>query len=208
LSPAELQKLGNHQPLYTVLFTPWHGNARKALQCFYGLIDLLRDVYKQQKDAIETEYLFLFYKIIRKLDATFQEREAQPGAEPLSLRSFKLFLYELFKQTKIPFTGEPVSRLQIMGMLETRTLDFENVIILSANEKTLPQAKKQNSLIPLDISLQLGLPTYRSQESILSYHFYRLLQRAKKCICCIYCLLIPTVPERKAVFSTRLSMNW
>jgi ATP-dependent exoDNAse (exonuclease V) beta subunit len=67
-----------------------------------------------------------------------------------------------------------------MGMLETRTLDFENVIILSANEKVLPGTKKQNSLIPLDISQQFGLPNYRSQEATISYHFYRLLQRARK----------------------------
>ncbi|QHT69558.1 PD-(D/E)XK nuclease family protein [Rhodocytophaga rosea] len=180
LSPAELQALGKHEALFEVLFTPWNGDARKALQCFYRLIDLLRCVYHNRKDAIETEYLYLFYTIIKRLDAILEERQAQPDVEPLSLRSFKLFLYELFKQTKIPFSGEPVSQLQIMGMLETRTLDFENVIILSANEKTLPQAKKQNSLIPLDISLQLGLPTYRSQEATMSYHFYRLLQRAKK----------------------------
>lgn len=179
LSPAELQELGKKEALFQVLFTPWNGDARKALQCFYGLTDLLRLVYKNRKDAIETEYLYQFYTIIKRLDTILEDRQAQAGAEPLSLRSFKLFLYELFKQIKIPFSGEPVSQLQIMGMLETRTLDFENVIILSANEKTLPQAKKQHSLIPLDISLHLGLPTYRTQEAIMSYHFYRLLQRAK-----------------------------
>lgn len=180
LSPEELQSLGNHQRLFKVLFTPWNGEARKALGCFYELINILREVYKVHKDAIETEYLFRFYAIIKRLDSILQEREAQAGAEPLSLRSFKLFLYELFKQNKIPFSGEPISKLQIMGMLETRTLDFENVIILSANEKVLPGAKKQNSLIPLDISMQFGLPNYRSQEATISYHFYRLLQRAKR----------------------------
>jgi hypothetical protein len=180
LSPEELQCLGKHEQLFTVLFTPWNGEARKALHCFYSLIDVLRQVYRVHKDAIETEYLFRFYKIIKRLDAILQEREKQSGSETLSLRSLKLFLYELFKQDKIPFSGEPVSKLQIMGMLETRTLDFENVIILSANEKVLPGVKKQNSLIPLDISLQFGLPNYRSQEATISYHFYRLLQRAKK----------------------------
>jgi hypothetical protein len=180
LSPEELQHLGNHEALFKVLFTPWNGEARKALRCFYELIDVLREVYKVHKDAIETEYLFRFYTITKRLDTILREREAQAGAESLSLRSFKLFLYELFKQNKIPFSGEPVSQLQIMGMLETRTLDFENVIILSANEKVLPGAKKQNSLIPLDIGQQFGLPNYRSQEATISYHFYRLLQRARR----------------------------
>lgn len=180
LSPDELQELGQHQPLFEVLFTPWHGNPERALRCFTQLIDVLRGVYRDRQDAIEVEYLYLFSTIIRRLEKILLERSRKPDAERLSLRSFKLFLYELLKQTKIPFTGEPVSQLQIMGMLETRTLDFENVIILSANEKTLPQAKKQHSLIPLDASLQFGMPTYRSQEATMSYHFYRLLQRARR----------------------------
>lgn len=180
LSPEELQRIGKHEQLFKVLFTPWNGEARNALRCFYDLIDVLRKVYKVNKDAIETEYLFRFYKIIKRLDTILQERENQSGIETLSLRSLKLFLYELFKQDKIPFSGEPVSKLQIMGMLETRTLDFENVVILSANEKVLPGVKKQNSLIPLDVSQQFGLPNYRSQEATISYHFYRLLQRAKR----------------------------
>jgi hypothetical protein len=180
ITPEELLRIGDGDGLLKVLFTPWEGEPARALTCFRGLIDQLREVYKARKEAIEIEYLYLFSTIIRRLDTILKERYAKPGAEKLSLRSFRLFLYELFKQTRIPFSGEPVSSLQIMGMLETRTLDYDTVIILSANEKTLPQPKKQNSLIPLDACQQFGLPTYRSQEATMSYHFYRLLQRARK----------------------------
>lgn len=173
----ELILLAEEHPFFITLFTPWDGDAQQALKCFYELIDHLRLVYQDRKDALEIEYLYLFRQMTQRLDDIMRDRAARPDAEKLSLRSFRLFLNELFRQTKIPFSGEPVSDLQIMGMLETRTLDFETVIMLSANENILPQGKKQQSLIPFDASMQFGLPTYRTQEAVISYHFYRLLQR-------------------------------
>ncbi len=173
----ELITLAEEHPFFVTLFTPWNGESPQALKCFYELIEHLRQVYQDRKDALEIEYLYLFRQMTQRLDDIMRDRAARPNAEKLSLRSFRLFLNELFRQTKIPFSGEPVSDLQIMGMLETRTLDFDTVILLSANENTLPQGKKQQSLIPFDASMQFGLPTYRTQEAVMSYHFYRLLQR-------------------------------
>lgn len=66
-----------------------------------------------------------------------------------------------------------------MGILESRTLDFENVIISSVNESTLPAGKKQNSFIPIDIKRKFELPTHLDKDAIFAYHFYRLLQRSK-----------------------------
>ncbi|MDJ1502160.1 PD-(D/E)XK nuclease family protein [Xanthocytophaga agilis] len=174
----ELFALSENHPFFLTLFTPWHGESQQALKCFYELIEHLRQVYQDRKDALEIEYLYLFRQMVQRLDDIMKDRAARPNAEKLTLRSFRLFLNELFRQTKIPFSGEPVSDLQIMGMLETRTLDFDTVILLSANENTLPQGKKQQSLIPFDASTQFGLPTYRTQEAVMSYHFYRLLQRS------------------------------
>jgi CRISPR/Cas system-associated exonuclease Cas4 (RecB family) len=177
LTPEQLFELSENHLLFRILFSPWKDNPRLALNCFQELIDLLREVYKSQKNAIETEYLFLFYTFVQRLEQIITQRENLN--DDLSMRSFRLFLNELFKQTKIPFGGEPDGNLQIMGMLETRTLDFDNVIFLSCNEKTLPQAKHQNSLIPFDAQIQFGLPGYQVQEATIAYHFYRLLQRAK-----------------------------
>ena len=116
----------------------------------------------------------MFLTILHRLEKIlFKNRE-------LSLKSFKHFLYELIKQEKIPFSGEPVSNLQIMGMLETRCLDFERVIILSVNEGVLPSAKQVNSLIPFDACTEYHLPVYTDQDAVMSYHFFRLLQRAKE----------------------------
>ena len=80
----------------------------------------------------------------------------------------------------ISLIGEPLSGLQILGMLETRNLDFKRVILLSANEGILPAGRGGNTLIPLHLKSVFGLPTYVEKDSVYAHHFYRLLQRAKE----------------------------
>ncbi|RYF39093.1 MAG: PD-(D/E)XK nuclease family protein, partial [Cytophagaceae bacterium] len=189
LTEQEMKELGQDDPLVQVLFTRWpNEEPMKAIRTFHDLIDLLRDVYRTSQDAIEIEYLYLFFTLLKQLEATLERqgntgetarngRHARAQAD-VTVRSFRQFLYELIRQTSIPFTSEGKSQLQIMGMLETRALDFDRVIILSVNEGILPQSRKLNSLIPFDIASELFLPTYREQEAVMAYHFYRLLQRA------------------------------
>lgn len=176
LSSKDLAELSENDSLFAVIFKHWNNKPKNVTACFYQLIDLLRDVYKENQDAIETEYLYQFYLILQRMDAILEER-----GEAITMRSFKTFLYEFIKQTKIPFESETDDCLQIMGMLETRTLDFEQVIILSVNEGTLPQGKRQNTLIPFDAlsDPQFNLPTHNHADSVMAYHFFRLLQRAK-----------------------------
>jgi len=175
LSARELIELGQEHPLFKALFKTWR-NCDDILASFYDLIDLLKQVYQfQPENPIETEYLYIFYTLVKRLDSIFDCREQR-----ISVRSFKKFLYENIAQTRLPFSGEPISDIQVMGFLETRALDFENLIILSVNENILPQPKKHKSLMPYDVLKTFGLPTYAEQESITSYYFYRLLQRAKK----------------------------
>lgn len=176
LSSDELLALSDDHQLFKILFTHWQkNNSKQVIQTFYQLIELLREVYKEYKNALETEYLYLFYTLLKQFEQTIEEK-----SELITLRTLRSFMFELIRQTKIPFSGEPVSNLQIMGMLETRALDFERIIILSVNEGMIPQAKRQNSLIPYDAAQAVGLPTHQHQEAVMSYHFYRLLQRAKE----------------------------
>ncbi|MFT4032084.1 MAG: PD-(D/E)XK nuclease family protein [Siphonobacter sp.] len=177
IDDAELKTLGEDEPLFKVLFSRWEDDARRATQQLYALVDLLRPVYQEANDAIESEYLYEFYRILKQLERILAERTV-----PVTLKSFRRFLYELLRQTKIPFSGEPVAPLQIMGMLETRCLDFERVVILSMNEGVLPLGKKQNSLIPFDAAKELNLPTYDEADAIMSYHFFRLLKQAKEIV--------------------------
>ncbi|HKR04739.1 MAG TPA: PD-(D/E)XK nuclease family protein [Bacteroidia bacterium] len=89
------------------------------------------------------------------------------------------FIRKVIDKLKIPFSGEPVQGLQIMGFLETRVLDFENLYILSVNEDILPASSRGNSFIPYSLRKGFGLPAYEDQDAVYAYHFYRLLQRAK-----------------------------
>ena len=87
---------------------------------------------------------------------------------------------ELLNKETLDFKGEPLKGLQIMGMLESRVLDFETVILVSVNEGIIPAGKTQNSFIPFDVKIENRLPTYKEKDAIYTYHFYRLLQRAKR----------------------------
>lgn len=178
LEKKEMQAFAGADPLLRTLFKRWNMDKPiSAIRVLYDLIDQLREVYKAQQDAIEIEYLYLFFSLLKQLESTLSRQ-----TEAVTVGSFRSFLNELIRQTSIPFTSEGNSALQIMGMLETRALDFDRVIILSANEGILPQGRRLNSLIPFDIAIEKGLPTYREQESVMAYHLYRLLQRAKEVV--------------------------
>ncbi|MCU0339262.1 MAG: PD-(D/E)XK nuclease family protein [Spirosomaceae bacterium] len=176
LDPSQLLEWGDNHPLFKALFKRWDDKPQTIINALFELIDLLRTVYRDTKNAIETEYLYLFYTLLKQLETTL----AKENVEKLNVKLFRSFLYELIRQTRIPFSGEPLSPLQVMGMLETRALDFEKIIILSLNEGVFPTTKRQNSLIPFDIAREAGLPVYSDQDAVMSYHFYRLLQRASE----------------------------
>jgi hypothetical protein len=121
----------------------------------------------------ELEYLYQFSKIITRLKGLF---EAHPFVK--SIKTLREIFNSIAMVSRIPFYGEPLKGLQMMGMLETRNLDFDKIILLSVNEGTLPSASIGNSFIPFDIQQQFGLPTFREKNAVFAYHFYRLLQRA------------------------------
>jgi CRISPR/Cas system-associated exonuclease Cas4 (RecB family) len=100
--------------------------------------------------------------------------------EGLQIESFitlQKFFRETAQATKVPFYGEPLHGIQIMGMLETRVLDFKNIVLISVNENLLPAAKSNKSFIPFDIKRKFGMPTHLEKHAVFGYHFYRLLQR-------------------------------
>ena len=98
----------------------------------------------------------------------------------MSDATFGKVLKKLISSTSVPFTGEPLSGLQIMGVLESRTLDFENVIICSMNEGVFPKSPSRNSFIPLSLRRGFGLPSFEYWDALSAYTFYRLLTGAKK----------------------------
>ena len=99
--------------------------------------------------------------------------------EKLDFVVAEYFLKEKLNATTLPFTGNAHEGLQIMGLLETRMLDFKNVIVLSMNEGVLPKGKAAPSMMLYDIRRHFGLPTQQRKDAIFGYHFFRLLQRAQ-----------------------------
>ena len=141
---------------------------------FINQILALIDVLKVEVNTLEKEYLFRFYTAFTQLKTLQTEFEYFTDLKTLSQ-----FFKQLIDSESLSFQGEPLKGLQLMGMLETRVLDFENVILTSANEGVLPASSQQNSFIPFDVKIEFGLPTYREKDAIFSYHFFRLMQRAK-----------------------------
>jgi len=152
--------------------------------------------------GIEKEYLFRFYTIFQQLETlNFKYNHIE------DLKTLSLFYKQILQNEKLSFQGEPLQGLQLMGMLETRVLDFDTVIITSLNEGILPAGKNDNSFIPFDVKKHFELPTHQEKDAIFSYHFQRLLQRAKN----IY-LIYNTETDgygsgEKSRFLTQLEIN-
>jgi ATP-dependent helicase/DNAse subunit B len=140
---------------------------------FFTRILNLINLLKEDLNGLEKEYLFRFYTIFKQLQTLHTE-----FAYFQDLKTLHLFFKQLIALESLSFQGEPLQGLQLMGMLETRVLDFENVLITSVNEGVLPGNSQQNSFIPFDVKVAFGLPTYREKDAIYSYHFFRLIQRA------------------------------
>lgn len=98
---------------------------------------------------------------------------------PMEAATYYRLAERLCRGIIVPFKGEPLAGLQVMGTLETRALDFENVIIISANEGKFPSSNVEHSIVPYNLRVGFGLPTYELQDGIAAYHFYRSICRAR-----------------------------
>ncbi|MEF9931741.1 MAG: PD-(D/E)XK nuclease family protein, partial [Bacteroidales bacterium] len=121
-------------------------------------------------DSLEREFIYQYYLRINRLSKL---------NIPMEAATYFRFISKITSGIAVPFRGEPLSGLQVMGSLETRALDFENVIITSVNEGTFPSSNTAQSLIPYNLRCGFGLPTYELQDGIAAYHFYRSIARAK-----------------------------
>lgn len=162
-----------------LIFSP----AGEGLQLGRYLLKVLDNInlsYRNRKQAkgqvlLEEEYLGRTRTQLERLISTAEAYDARMSSDLLA----KL-IRQMLQQLKIPFVGEPLQGLQVMGMLETRSLDFDEVYMLSLNEGILPGAKDEPSLIPYFLRSAYGLPTVDMQDAVFAYHFYRLLMRTNK----------------------------
>ena len=137
-----------------------------------GLVSYIGWRLRDKEDMLlELDYAKRYHMVLNVLGAV--EISVTP-------RTWLSLLDSLLESVSVPFNGEPLEGLQIMGPLETRALDFKNLVILSANEGVFPRRSVSSSFIPPELRKGFGLPTYEYQDAVWAYYFYRLLQRAEK----------------------------
>lgn len=155
-----------------LLFENWNDNGPRAIETTLKLLGHLSG--KVGKNTIEM-------LIVQKLLEIFQNIQALSEKYPYinSIKTVFTLFSELIETTTLDFEGDAFEGLQVMGVLETRVLDFENIIITSVNEGIFPSGKSNASFITYDLKQQFKLPLYMEKDAIYTYHFYRLLQRAK-----------------------------
>ncbi|MBU2995772.1 PD-(D/E)XK nuclease family protein [Cellulophaga baltica] len=172
------------QQLYTIvpqkkkelalLFSEKEFSPITFIEICLDIISHLKNKFQKLESSLELEYLYRFNTLFNQILIHVKEHEFIKD-----IKSLQSLYKELISSETLDFQGDALQGTQIMGMLESRNLDFETVILTSVNEGILPSGKSNNSFIPFDIKKIYGLPTYKEKDAVYTYHFYRLLQRAK-----------------------------
>ena len=129
---------------------------------------------KNSNNAVGLEYLYHASLLCSKLDVILNDPALNPDLETI-----QLLVNNLISGLRLPFYGEPLNGLQILGMLETRLLDFTDIIMISVNEGLLPKGKHQTTFIPDEVRTHFGMQRYHERTAVFAYHFYRLMQRTE-----------------------------
>jgi hypothetical protein len=166
----------NPSDLFFLLFQKWENGSMPVLETISKLLQTIKTNLSKdnEEEKISKAFVYAIFKTINKLINYYSKHAHIDKIETL---------YAIYKQVidlaEVSFEGEPLNGLQIMGVLESRVLDFETVIVTSMNEGKFPAGKSMNSFSPYDVKRELGLPTFKEKDAIYTYHFYHLLQRAK-----------------------------
>jgi RecB family exonuclease len=156
--------------------------ASGALELAHYLLEIIQLIgrhYEQERtdtyNGLYQESIFRAYQVVNRLCGLLAA-----GSLKIEKPTFARLLRKLLSTVQIPFHGEPVKGLQIMGVLETRALDFENLLILNVNEGFLPANNSENTFIPQFLRTHFEMSVIDHQDSMYAYYFYRLIQRAKR----------------------------
>lgn len=173
--PSELKK----DDFLTILFTP-QSNIRELCDYLLRLIKSISILYRREGEyddifnQLYRESIFQSHLKINRLYSLIESGELSVRTDTL-----KRLITKVLTASNIPFHGEPAIGLQIMGVLETRNLDFRNLIMLSLNEGQLPKAGGESSFIPYNLRKAFGMTTIEHKNAVYAYYFYRLIQRAE-----------------------------
>ena len=155
--------------MFSLLFQKWDTDSVTVLEKIAQILLKIKSNldYENEEEKITNAFVYSIFKVINKMISYFSEH---PSIN--DMKTLQAIYKQVIDVAEVSFEGEPLSGLQIMGVLESRVLDFETVIITSVNEGKFPAGKSTNSFIPYDVKLQYGLPTYKEKDAIYTYHFY------------------------------------
>jgi hypothetical protein len=172
----------------------------------YQFLDQLI-VYCQQIKWMELDDIQ--YENVSHFENSFRviKNQITPYNFEIKMETLEILINQHINSESIDFQGEPLKGLQVMGLLETRLLNFENVILLSVNEGKLPLGNSQNTYIPFDIRRHFDLHTFLENDSIYAYHFYRLIQDAKNVHLMFNALSSGVNTGEKSRFITQIEME-
>lgn len=156
-------------PLLEILFKDGSENY------FFYLRTILQYVHQEQIESTEQEFIAEIYKQINQLEQIISEFNLV-----LDINAFIRLFNRIIQSIRVPFSGEPLEGIQVMGVLESRNLDFENIYFLSMSEDNFPGGANTQSFIPYNIRKAYGLPTLEQRDAIYAYLFNRLLQRSNQ----------------------------
>lgn len=171
-----LERAGNPSKLFELLFSKWDNGPLDALQRLAEILLYIKSrlASDNQDEKVAQAFLYEVFKVVNKLISYYSRN---PKTD--SIDTLQSIYKQIVDLAEVSFEGEPLEGLQIMGVLESRVLDFDTVIVTSMNEGNFPAGKSANSFIPYDVKRELKLPTFKEKDAIYTYHFYHLLQRAK-----------------------------
>ena len=169
----EQQTIGDNSGCMGMAGMPYPPTSAALLQHIATLVKQVGIATKQEGDALTQESVFRMFTILNRLAAL-----ADSGDLLVDNTTLRRLVSQLVSSSSIPFHGEPVVGVQIMGVLETRNIDFDHLLLLSCNEGNMPKGVNDSSFIPYSIRKAHGLTTIDNKVAIYSYYFHRLLQRA------------------------------
>lgn len=162
------------QLLFTDIDTLGDCHNQNIAQWLTAMLQYVGRKASQVNDPLTQESIFRMYTIINRLEGLIASGDLQ-----VDKITFERLIAQLIQSTTVPFRGEPIEGIQIMGVLETRNLDFDHLLVLSASDNNMPKGVNDSSFIPYSIRKAYGLTTIDHKVAIYAYYFYRLLQRSQ-----------------------------
>lgn len=179
ISPKKLELTQQFKEIIELTFKGWENNYIKGLANIRSLNQLIFNAFSEEGEELEKAVIVNFDKSIGQFENIVSEFHQRVKLNNVSLDSFRQLFQQHWANSSVAYYGNPLDGVQIMGLLETRLLDFKNIIVVGLNDKKMPPGNPIQTLIPMDLRSFNNLPMPRDKHGLFAHHFYRLLHHAE-----------------------------